>query len=286
MKSRLLLVLGMLVCALLATVSAASARTRTIDHGGTYWGTDVVVDRDQVIDGDVTVFFGDAIIEGTVNGDVTDVGGAIDARPGSTISGKQHGFGGDYITAIAPWAASGSASAIMAQNARIVSRLAYCVIILLVFLIFPARVRVALDRLEHHPGLSAAVGMLSIVAVLPVMILLIVSIVGIPLIVLEIAAVLAAVLIGHAALGLLVGRRLFELISSRTTPSPLAALLLGLLLISMAEIVPVAGVFVTMLVVLVGLGAAVLAFVREGGGGPSAPSGVQATISGPPMNPA
>jgi hypothetical protein len=286
MKSRLLLVLGILVCAVLATTAGASARTRTIDHGGTYWGTDVVVDRDQVIDGDVTVFFGDAIIEGTVNGDVTDVGGSIDARPGSTISGKQHGFGGDYLNAIAPWAASGSASAIMAENARIVSRLAYSVIILLVFLIFPVRVRVALDRLEHHPGLSAAVGMLAIVAVLPVMILLIISIVGIPLIVVEFAVVLAAVLIGHAALGLLVGRRLFELISARTTPSPLAALLLGLLLISMAEIVPVAGAFVTMLVVLVGLGAAVLAFVREGGGGPAAPSGVQPTISGPPMNPA
>ena len=284
MTSRLLLVLGMLLCALAATTASASARTRTIDHGGTYWGTDVIVDRDQVIDGDVTVFFGDAIIEGRVNGDVTDVGGTIDARPGSTISGKLHGFGGDYITAVAPWAASGSASAIMAENARIFSRLAYSVIILLVFLIFPVRVRVALNRLEHHPGLSAAVGMLAIVAVIPVMILLIVSIVGIPLIVVEFAAVLAAILIGHAALGLLVGRRLFELISPRTTPAPLAALVLGLILISMAEIVPGAGVFVTMLVVLVGLGAAILAFVREGGEPP--PSGLRPTISGPPMNPA
>ncbi|MFN2529627.1 MAG: hypothetical protein ABR584_13020, partial [Candidatus Baltobacteraceae bacterium] len=160
---------------------------------------------------------------------------------------------------------------------------AYSVIILLMFLIFPVRVRVALDRLEHHPGLSAAVGMLSIVAIIPVMILLIVSIIGIPLIVVEFAAVLAGILIGHAALGLLVGRRLFELISPRTTPAPLAALLLGLVLISMAEIVPGAGFFVTMLVVLVGLGAAVLAFLREGG---IPATGSRPTISGPPMNPA
>jgi len=284
MKSRMLLVLGLSVCAVFATTAGASARTRTIDHGGTYWGTDVIVDRDQVIDGDITVFFGDAIIEGRVNGDVTDVGGTIDAHPGSSISGKQHRFGGDYVNAIAPWATSDRASAIMAENGRIVSRLAYSVIILLMFLIFPVRVRVALDRLEHHPGLSAAVGMLSIVAIIPIMILLIVSIIGIPLLVVEFAAVLAGILIGHAALGLLVGRRLFELVSPRTTPAPLAALLLGLILISMAEIVPGAGFFVTLLVVLVGLGSAVLAFVREGGSPPAA--GTRPTISGPPMNPA
>ena len=33
--------------------------------------------------------------KGTVNGDVNDVGGTIDQRPGSTITGKMHGFGGE-----------------------------------------------------------------------------------------------------------------------------------------------------------------------------------------------
>ena len=171
----------------------------------------------------------------------------------------------------------------MAENARILTRLAYSVIILLVFLIFPVRVRVALDRLEHHPGLSAAVGMLAIVAVVPVMILLIISLIGIPLIPVEFAAALAGILIGQAALGMLVGRRLFELVSPRTTPAPLAALAVGLVLISLAEIIPGVGIFVTMLVVLVGLGAAVLAMMHDTGSAPPRrPPGAQ--ISGPPMN--
>ena len=264
--------------------SPASARTVSIVHGGTYFGENVTVDRDQVIDGNITVFGGDAIVEGTVNGDVNDYGGSIDQRPGSTISGETHEFGGSYLSALAPWAVGGGASALAAQNARMMERLAYSVIVLLVFLLFPVRVRVALDRLEHHPGLSAAVGTISLVAIIPVAILLAISIIGIPLIPIEIAAILAGIFIGQAALGILIGRRLYELIRPHTTPSPLGALILGLVVVSAAEIVPGVGTFVTMLVVLVGLGAAILAFVREAAFG--APAISRPPISGPPMNPA
>ena len=282
MNSKYAAFLAMFLLAVLLSAAPASARTRTIDHGGTYWGTDVLVERDQAIDGNVTVFFGDAIIEGKVNGDVSDIGGAIEERPGSLITGSKHVFSGDYINSFAPWAAGAGASTIMAQNSRMLSRLAYSVIVLLVFLIFPVRVRLALSRLEEHPGLSTAVGTLAIVAIIPIMVLLIVSIIGIPLIPLEFAAVLAGICIGQAALGLLVGRRLYELVRPHATPSPLGALVLGLVVISAAEIVPTVGGFITALVVLVGLGSAVLAFVRDAGSfGPP-----QAPISGPPMKPA
>lgn len=283
MNTRWFATAGFLLTLMLAIAAPALAKTVAIEHGGTYFGKDVIVTKDQVIDGDVTVVFGDLIVEGTVNGNATDVGGSIEQRPGSTITGKVSGFGADYVSSIAPWAASGGTSAILAENARMMTRLMYGVVILLVFLIFPVRVRVALGRLEHHPGLSAAVGMLVIVAIVPIMILLIVSIIGIPLIPVEFAAVIAGVFIGQAALGMLVGRRLFELIRPQTTPSPLGALVLGLVFISAAEIVPVVGTIVTILVVLVGLGAAALAFVREGGT-PLGPS--RSPISGPPMNPA
>jgi len=274
-------ILALVLLAAIAMSAPASARTRTIDHGGTYWGTDVLVEPNQVIDGNVTVFFGDAIIEGTVNGDVDDIGGTIEERPGSLITGGTHVFSGDYINSFAPWAAGTGASTIMAQNSRMLSRLAYSLVVLLVFLIFPLRVRLALARLEEHPGLSTAVGTLAIVAIIPIMILLIVSIIGIPLIPLEFAAVLAGICIGQAALGLLVGRRLYELIRPHATPSPLGALVLGLVVISAAEIVPTVGGFITALVVLVGLGGAVLAFIRDGSFGPPA-----TPISGPPMKPA
>ncbi|MHB8305523.1 MAG: hypothetical protein ACYDEU_05860, partial [Vulcanimicrobiaceae bacterium] len=145
------------------------------------------------------------------------------------------------------------------------------------------RVRMALERVEKHPGLSAAVGVLAFVAVIPIALLLLVSFVGWPLIPLEIVALIAGVFIGQAALGLLVGRRLYELIHPETTPSPLAALIIGLVVLSAAQIVPVVGHLVTALVVLIGLGAAILAFIREGlfMGQPPIP---RAPISGPPMS--
>jgi len=202
--------------------------------------------------------------------------------PGATITGEKHEFGGSYADALAPWATAAGASTIMHENLRMLRSLAYGAIILLIFLIFPVRVKVALDRLERHPGLSAGVGTAALLAVIPVAVLLLVSIIGIPLIPLEIAAVFAGILIGQAALGMLVGRRLFELVRPHTTPSPLAALVLGLVVIGAAQVVPFVGWFITMLVVLVGLGAGILAFIRES----ESFGRARAPISGPPMNPA
>jgi hypothetical protein len=120
------------------------------------------------------------------------------------------------------------------------------------------------------------------------MILLCISIVGIPLVPVEMLAVFAAILIGHAALSMLIGRRLYELVVPHATPSPIGALILGLIVVSAAGIVPVLGPLVMCLVWLVGLGAAILAFVREthfmGPAAPMAPAGgPRPTIGGPPM---
>jgi hypothetical protein len=285
MKYRYGLIVALIALALAVTLAPASAKTQSISHGGTYFGN-VLVDADQIVDGDITVFGGDAIIEGRVNGDVTDFGGAIDARPGSVITGEQHDFGSG-MTAWMPWV-PGTSSAIARENERLMVRLAYSVIVVLAFLIFPVRVRTALDRIEHHPGLSAAVGVLALVAVVPIAVLLFISLVGWPLIPVEFIAIFAGILIGQAALGVLIGRRLYELIKPHGTPSPLGALILGLIVISAAEIVPIVGGLVTGLVCLVGLGAAILAFVREttfmgAGAGPGSAAGPRPPISGPPM---
>jgi hypothetical protein len=77
--------------------------------------------------------------------------------------------------------------------------------------------------------------------------------------------------IGTAALSLLVGRRLYELLNPSQTPSPLAALLIGLALLTAAELVPIVGALVTILVAVIGLGAAILTLVREESLGEPAP---------------
>ncbi len=272
--------LGCFLLVFAAAISPAAARINAIDHGGTYIG-DQIVEPQEVVDGNINVLFGDVTVEGTVNGDVNVVGGQVMQEPGSTITGQVNKVGGDYVHSFAPWVPAMGTSAILAQNHHLMRRLAYSVVVLLFFLLFPMRVRVALERVEQHPGLSAAVGTLAFLAILPVMLLLVFSIVGIPLIALEFAALFAGIFIGQAALSLLIGRRLYELIRPHTTPSPLGALVLGLVVVSAAEVVPVMGGLVTAVVWLVGLGAALLAFVRE-----ARFAAVRTPISGPPMNPA
>ena len=283
MKCRSVFILALVALAMLTCLRPASAHTQSITHGGTYFGN-VLVDADQVVDGDVNVFGGDAVIDGRVNGDVNTYGGSVDARDGSVITGRVNEFGSG-ITSWVPWMPAGSTT-IAHENEKLMVRLAYSVIVVLMFLLFPVRVRAALDRVEQHPGLSAAVGVLALVAVIPVAVLLFISFIGWPLIPVEILAIIAGILIGQAALGVLIGRRLYELIRPHNTPSPLAALILGLIVISAAEILPIVGHLVTALVWLVGLGAAILAFFRETtfmGPGAAAGGGTRPTIGGPPM---
>ena len=94
---------------------------------------------------------------------------------------------------------------------------------------------------------------------------------------LEFVGVLAGAFLGTGALALLIGRRLCELVSPATTPSPLLALVVGLVLITAAELVPVLGTLVLVLVGLIGLGATTLSFAGESVGAPT--SGPPATTA-------
>jgi hypothetical protein len=261
---------------------AEAAGVASVYHGGTYFGS-VIVERGQTVKGDLTVVFGDATIEGSVDGNVDVIGGTLYERPGAVISGQVNMIGGDVASAVVPWSSPPNQT-LMAADYRLLWHVATGLIVLLFFLIFPVRTRIALDRLERHPGLSAAVGLLGWVAVLPLALLFLCTIVLIPFIGLEAVAIVGAIFLGKAALALLVGRRLCELIKPSTTPAPLVALIAGLVLITAAELVPVIGTLITVFVFLIGMGATILAFTGEPLVGPSgAVPRPRPPLSGPPM---
>jgi hypothetical protein len=273
MIGRSLAVVGFALAAVLLLRAPAIADTQAVYHGGTYFGS-VVVEPGQVVDGDLTVVFGDATNAGIVQGDVTVIGGNYDPRPGGVVTGRVTQVGGTLTQSVVPWAPSDMEYNPFLPDHRLLWRLSWNLLALLVFLIFPLRTRMVLDRLERHPGLSVAAGLLGCVAVIPLAVLLAISILLIPLILLEFVFVLAGVFLGTAALALLIGRRLCELLSPSTTPSPLVALLAGLALITAAELVPVVGTLVLIFVGMIGLGATLLSFA-----GGSLPK----EISGPPV---
>jgi hypothetical protein len=252
------------------------------DHGETKVFSNVTVDPDETIDGDLNVIFGDAIVKGHVTGDVNVVGGSCTIDEGAQVDGTTHCVWNDTLRAFAPAIINHSAmNAFADQDRKLFVKLASSAVVLLMFLLFPVRMRLALDRVERHPGVAAMTGVIALVVSVPLFFILLVSLIGIPLIPLEVAAMFAGVWLGTGAIALLVGRRLCELVMPKTTPSPLAALLLGLVVVSAAEIIPFIGWFVTALVWLAGLGCAILAFLG------TAPNGGitlgRATIGGPPM---
>jgi hypothetical protein len=254
------------------------------DGGETKVFSDVYVAPGETIDGDVNVVFGDVTVAGIVTGDCNTVFGQCGVTDGGVVHGKINSFNNDGVRAFIPWAVNRDRGfgVLADQDHRLASKLLSSAIVVLVFLLFPLRMRIALSRVERHPALSAATGAIATVAMVPIGILLLVSIIGIPLIVLEVAAIIAGVWIGTGAIGLLVGRRLCELVMPATTPSPLVALILGLVVVSAAEIVPLIGWAVTALVWLVGLGSAILAFIRCAHLDAAVP---RAAITGPPSRP-
>ena len=89
----------------MALARPAARTDASVYHGGTYFGS-VVVEPGQVVDGDLTVIFGDATIEGIVEGDLNVVGGSYDPRPGGVVTGQVHEVGGAVAQAVVPWAPS------------------------------------------------------------------------------------------------------------------------------------------------------------------------------------
>jgi hypothetical protein len=279
---RLTLALAVL---LFCAAGVSSANARTYNHGKTVWFSDVTIGDGDEVRGDLDVVFGSATCTdgGTIDGNVRTFFGSFEQLDGCQIGGRViDAFNHDPVESFVPWLVPrDSAGDYLSENRRLIEKLGWDVVVLFVFLLFPVRVRLALDRVARHPGLSAAAGTLALVAVVPVGILLVLSIIGLPLIVVEFAAVLAAIWIGHAAVALLVGRRLYELLRPHGTPSPLGALIVGLVVVSAAQTLPVVGWAVTALVWLVGLGATILAFVGES----SFQAFRQGTAAGgPPMN--
>lgn len=260
---------ALFLCAFLVLVASTAgvASARTYNHGMNVVLSNRTLGEGDYVRGDLNIVLGSATCSAgaVIEGNVNTVFGTFVPLDGCIVHGTWNGaFDGDSVGSIVPWASpQGSATMLLEENHRIMMQLAYGVVVVFAFLLFPVRVRVALERVERHPGLSAAVGTLAVVAVIPVAILLVLSIIGIPLVVVEVAAIFAGLWIGQAAVAILVGRRLFELVRPHTTPSPLAALVLGLAVVSAGEILPAVGWFVVALVGVIGLGAAILAFVRE-----------------------
>jgi hypothetical protein len=228
------------------------------------FGGDVTIAGDEVVTGDVVVIGGSADVDGQVDGEVAVIGGSLNLGPhadikrdvtvvggklnkdaGATIEGKVSEVGvGDAIRGGRithrttpynfPWGQGGGVGPVFGFAGTLVRVALLMLLAGIVLLVARVPVQQIADRAAAEPLKSWAVGFLAEILFVPVLVITIVvlavSIIGIPLLLLVPVAIVAAILVflvGFTGVAYHVGR-LIEGRVEQVRDKPYAATFLGI----------------------------------------------------------
>lgn len=234
----------------------------------------VTMGGDAVIEGtaqgDVITMGGDAVVDGVVNGDVVTMGGDLELRNGGIVHGEVVTFGGEYDS----HGASGGSSAIPFVAPSALERLgdmlgdafsgliAYALLFVLGLLMsglandrFEA-LRVAIAR---EPVRASALGLVGIVGSVAAIIVLCITVIGIPAAVVLGFALPLAIWIGMAAAASVLGA-LLPIAALRG--KPVLQLAAGCAVLYLLSLLPVVGALGGLIAACIGLGAVMITKLR------------------------
>ena len=271
----------------------------TVDGDVAAFGGGVAVAESAKVTGQIASFGGSLDIRGTAGDDLACFGGSVNLGPKATVDGDVASMGGTVkkadgarvkgeiknlslgaldqfipgaVQQVQPWQERPHPEhRVMGFVTALVVVAAIGFLVLLVALFFPRHIERMAGAIEHDFWTSAGIGMLFEVALGPALLMMVVSILGIPLIPIAVLLLLGAVLMAYAAFGLTVFRKLTHAIDP-TRYSTIAAILLGYVIInvlylaaSLVRILPalgfVSGLFIAINVLVtwfgltIGLGA-------------------------------
>ncbi len=135
----------------------------------------------------------------------------------------------------------------------------------LTYTLFPAQVKRAGAAVSSKTGPVIGWGLLAVVLAIPLAILLAITLIGIPLIIVEVAVFAAAAILGYAGIVRLVGDKIIASASGKKV-NPLAAIAIGVLVIGLTAMIPIIGALVSLAVYTMAVGAALV--TRFGSTGP------------------
>lgn len=127
----------------------------------------------------------------------------------------------------------------------------------LTFTLFPGHVRAAGNAVSTKIGPVIGWGLLASFLAIPLMVLLAITIIGIPLIIIEIIVLAAAVILGYAGIANMVGDRIIAVASAKKA-NPLGAIAVGVLVIGLIRMIPFLGLLVSLVVYIFAIGAALV----------------------------
>ena len=273
-----------------------SPRVYTTGEDIVKFGSDVVVEEDEKIDGDVVALGGGIEVRGIVTGNVVAIGGDVDVFPTGMVEGDAVSIGGNVIkrggaviegekVSIGffrshlfrfPFMPPPFHIPLWATFARILKIIFFIFLGIVVISILPKNVAKVKEKVKHDFLKSGLVGLAAEILIIPIFILLIITIIGIPVALLvEPLLILAAVILGYTGICLFVGEKLQEHTSLKPD-TKIMILVIGILAVELVPLLArVLGIFggpfspfawiITFLgwmigyvVITVGLGAAVL----------------------------
>ncbi|TMB31197.1 MAG: polymer-forming cytoskeletal protein [Deltaproteobacteria bacterium] len=223
-------------------------------------GGSIDVEPGSVVQGDAVSIFGSTTVQqgGVVLGDTAAVLGTVEVERGGQVMGEHINIGLGKIFGRARKAKPRSMLSHLGPFGLFPSLALFAVIYLLGLLglrVWPERIRSVGHAMFEQPVRSFVVGFLCWLLLLPVVILLFISIVGIPLVPLLPVAMFLAVVMGISALALRMGEAMPAGPGERFVPP--AALGMGTIALLLVAFVPLLGVPILFLVHLFALGAAV-----------------------------
>lgn len=256
----------MLAPVLLLSSSSAFAKAQDIVK----MNTDIEISQGMVAN-DVVAVGGDITVFGRVESNVVVVGGSVILKPKSYVAGQVVVVGGDlikdpaaiiagritqiymphFIPSIATFLKGGWMA--LWATVSILMLLGFIGLTILLVALIPEHMGAAVNALERSFITMLSWGILWMILIVPIAVLLAISIVGVILIPLEILLVVLALIIGYIASAIFIGKNI--LLSFGKSSPPFIDAVLGILILFLVGLVPVAGPVVKVLFLTAGFGA-------------------------------
>jgi hypothetical protein len=225
-------------------------------------GKDVVVEEDEEIDGDAVALGGSMEVRGTVTGNAVAIGGDVDIVSTGIVEGDAVSVGGQVtkhgqavvrgekvsiaflsgprfrfpsVHAPFPFVMNRFNAPAWAFFARIIKILLFIFIGIVIISILPRHVSKIKEKVKQDFLKSGLVGLAAEILIIPIFILLIITIIGIPVALLvEPLLIIAALILGYTGVCLFVGEKLQEHTSLKPD-TKIMILVIGILAV---ELVP------------------------------------------------
>ena len=227
------------------------------------------------VGGNVRAAAGDVLIDGPVAGDVRIAAGSLELGPNARIGGKlvHHGpekIRRDPAAQVAGGIERGPARGLKGEERHGVGpriggwlwSLGLIALAGFIAGVFPAGSRSMGDGLRNDPGIGLLLGFIALVCVPIAAVVLMVTIIGIPLALAVLLLYFLMLIVGYAAVGVMVGDAALARLRSQDSARVgwrVGAAMAAMLALALLSRIPVVGGLVIFVVLLAGLGAIVLA---------------------------